>query len=264
MKKVGTRKVAVEHIPCVRAGSVASAMGLDAEKNERGTWMLTSRIRALGAGAGLILAAVALAPTKAGATTYTYTETINSTTATCGSGCFLLAVYSPFTGTTGPTLKAGDIVDLNVTFSTPFTVGAATGASAIFGAVLDTNYYNCAGVNLPACLPETSDLATSTETILGENAGGPTIVTGDNFSNPGFYVAFAYANGPDPGFTVTGFDATLNIVNSDPFPVTAVAIESELVSSPTPEPGTIVLTFSGLGLLFALRKRFRLGVGQAC
>jgi hypothetical protein len=112
-------------------------------------------------------------------------------------------------------------------------------------------------------LPETSDLATSTETILGENAGGPTIVTGNNFSNPGFYVAFAYASGPDPGFTVTGFDATLNIVNSDPSPIAAIAIESELVST-TPEPGTMVLTFSGLGLLFALRKRFRLGVGQSC
>jgi len=236
-------------------------------KNERGTSMLSSRIRALGAGAGLILAAVALAPTKAAAATYTYTETINPTTAfACASGdCYaILAAFAPFGSTAGPTLNAGDVVDINVTFSTPFSVGGATGASAIFGAVLDADYYDCAGVDLAACVPETSDLATSTETILGENAGGPAIVTGDNFSNPGFYVAFAYANGPDSGFTVTGFDATLDIANSDPSPIAAVAIESELVSTTVPEPGTIVLTFSGLGLLFALRKRFHLGLGQAC
>jgi hypothetical protein len=226
--------------------------------------MLTSKIRALGAGAGLILAAVAWAPTKAGATTYTYTDTINPTTAfTCaGGGCFaILQTYAPIFGSTGPTLHAGDIVDINVTFSTPFSVGAATGASAIYGAVLDANYYYCAGVPGGTCVtPETSDLATSTETIVGENTGGPTIVTGNNFSNPGFYVAFAYASGPDPGFSVTGFDATLDISNSDPSPIAAVAVESELVPAATPEPGTIGLTFSGLGLLFALRKRFRLGV----
>jgi hypothetical protein len=208
----------------------------------------------------LALLAVGGCAIPASASTYTYTQTVDPTTASCGSpgNCFIiLTVYSPFTNTVGPTLKAGDVVDINVTFSSPWTVAAATGQSAIFGAVLDENYYTCLGVGTGTCLPETSDLATSTETIVGENAGGPIVTTGNNYAQSGFYVAYANVIGPNPGFTLTGFDATLTLVNSDPSPLAVVAVEIQALNAP--EPGPIVLTLMGLGLLFSLRKHVLLG-----
>ena len=213
----------------------------------------------------LALLAMAGCALHASASTYTYTQTVDPTTAAvCGSpgNCFIiLSAYSPFSNTVGPTLEAGDVVNINVTFSSPWTVAAATGQSAVFGAVLDANYYTCLGVGTGTCQPETSDLATSTETIVGENAGGPTVTTGNNYAEPGFYVAYANVIGPNPGFTLTGFDATLTIVNSDPSPIAAVAVEIQAINAP--EPGPMLLTLSGLGLLFSLRKRFPLRTPRA-
>jgi len=207
-----------------------------------------------------LVAAFLLTPPLASATTYTYTDlTADPTTQICTSpgNCFVvIQAFAPLFGGPGPILVKGDVVNLNVTFTTPFTVDGATGQSAIFGALIDTNYFNCNGA--PVCsTPETLDSATSTETVIGENSGGPALTTGVNFTNPGFYSAVAFVNGPNGGFTVTGFDATFTIVNGDPFPLEAVAVESAAVDAPTvPEPATFSMLGLGFGLVgFSILRR---------
>ena len=213
--------------------------------------------RALGLSAVLV-ATLALTPTRAGATSYVYSATEDPTTATCVSGnCFIVTEFWGPSG--GPTLNAGDTVTLDVTFTSPFIVGGANEQSAIFGAVLDTNYFNCAQ-SLPSCGPLTSDSATSTETLAGYI--GPAINNGPNtFPAPGFYTAYSFVDGPNSGFSVTGFDATFNINNSDPSSIYAIAVESQLTN--VPEPGTLGMLLLGIALMFGMRKRFRSGAGQA-
>ncbi|HUL33390.1 MAG TPA: PEP-CTERM sorting domain-containing protein [Candidatus Eisenbacteria bacterium] len=179
---------------------------------------------------------------------------LDPTSGTCGTpgNCLFIIAFD-----TGITLNSGDVVNLDVTFTSPFSVPGATGQSAIYGAVLDTNYFNCAE-GLPSCAPLLSDSSVSTETLPGYS--GPSITTGNNFAEPGFYVAYSYVLGPNGGFSVTGFDATFAIQNSDPSPIEAVAVESQDIDAP--EPGTIALTFAGLGFLFVMRKRFLASAGQ--
>jgi hypothetical protein len=202
--------------------------------------------------------ALAFTPARAGANTYTYSATEDPTTASCVSGdCFIVTQFFGPSG--GPTLNAGDTVTLDVTFTSPFTVAGATEQSAIFGAVLDTNYFNCAQ-GLPSCGPLTSDSATSTETLPGYM--GPAINNGPNtFSAPGFYTAYSFVDGPNSGFSATGFDATFNINNSDPSSIYAIAVESQVTNAP--EPGTLGLVLLGVALMFAMRRRLRLGIGPA-
>lgn len=219
--------------------------------------MQSSLARSLAVITVVMLAGCMFLPSRVAASTYTYTNgALDPTSGTCGTpgNCFFIIAFDP-----GITLNAGDVVNLDVTFTSPFSVPGATGQSAIYGAVLDTNYFNCAE-GLTSCGPLLSDSSNSTETLVGYS--GPPITTGNNFAEPGFYVAYSYVLGPNGGFSVTGFDATFTIQNSDPSPIEAVAVESQVIN--TPEPGSIALTLVGLGFLFAARKGKGLlaGVGE--
>jgi len=210
--------------------------------------------RVLGIAAALLLAPSLFWPAPAAGNTYSYSNNaLDPTSGTCAGGdCFFIIAFDP-----GITLNAGDVVNLSVTFTSPFFVAGGTSQSAIYGAVLDTNYFNCAE-KLPSCQPLLSASATSTETLTGYS--GPPITTGNNFAEPGFYLAYAFVNGPNPGFSVTGFSATFTINNSDPSPIEAVAVESQVINAP--EPGTMGLTLFGLALLFAARKYLPVQPGQ--
>ncbi len=209
--------------------------------------MRTSGIRALILGAVLLLATVALLPSPASATIYNFNEVYNVTGQTCSAGDCFFAWVPPST----LFLHAGDVVNLDVTFSTPtYTVGGATGSNALYAALLDTNYFNSA-VGTPS-----TDSATSTETLPGYTGPAGINTSARTFPESDFYLAYASLAGPNSGFSVTGFNAVFDINNTDPNQIEFFAVETQLINTPTvPEPSTVGLTILALGFLFAMRKR---------
>jgi hypothetical protein len=200
-------------------------------------------LKSILSGIALSVLMVVTAPGRASATTYTITETdVNPTPEGCNAAagtCFIS--FAP-TGLTR--LNAGDVVDFDVVFSSPFVVPAATKYNGVFAAILDDAYFNLPGST------SVTDSATSTESVTNLDIGGydgPYNFSSGTDTFTDGYIAYAYVPGPNAGFSITGFDAAMDINNTDPNGIYSIAIEYQAVGAPTvPEPSSSSLF--GLGL----------------
>jgi hypothetical protein len=178
---------------------------------------------------------IVMAAGRVSAQTYTITETnVNPTPQGCNAAAGTCWISFAATGLT--TLKAGDVVDFDVTFSSPFVVPAATQYNGVFAAILDNAYFGVPGST------SVSDSATSTESVTNLHIGsynGPfTFPSSTNTFTDG-YIAYGYVPGPNAGFSITGFDSSTTINNSDPNPVFSIAIEYQTVGAvQVPEPAS--------------------------
>jgi PEP-CTERM motif len=231
--------------------------------------MRTLMSKVLVMGAAIVLAAMVFMPSRAGATgaTYNFTGVADLSSLSCGTvvtggvtqtNCFYAWDLNFSPPPLGPvlTLNAGDVVNVDITFSNPttVTVPGSNFQSSLFAVLLDGNYANCQST------PSTCQPNTSTSTVTLTDYSGPSgLVTGPaTYTNNDFYLAPAILNGVNSGFTATGFAATFDIDSSDPYTIPFIAIDTQTLdtaNTTAPEPGTIGLMLVGMGFLFVMRKR---------
>jgi hypothetical protein len=188
-------------------------------------------------------------------TTYTITETnVNPTPQACNAAAGTCWITFAPTGLTK--LKAGDVVDFDVTFRSPFVVGGATQYNGVFAAILDSAYFGVAGSTT------VSDSATSTEAVTNLHIGsynGPFTFSSTTSTFTDGYIAYAYVPGPNAGFSITGFDASITIDNSDPNLIDGLGIEYQRVGAVgVPEPASLslfALALAGIARMRIARRR---------
>jgi hypothetical protein len=140
------------------------------------------------------VASLAFTSGRAHATTYTFDESASPSEEVCstsssGSGC-----YTVFIPPSGLVLKAGDVVNFDVTFTAgSYSVPPTTKLNDVYVALLDDVYFGGPGT-------AQMDSATSTVTLSGYN-GPSTFDINNSDPNPIEYFAFEnpVLNVPEPG-----------------------------------------------------------------
>ena len=204
------------------------------------------KMRDLAAGAALAMGLTMVSPTGASATTYVFNETVSPSDLVCLPITAKTQCAESLPVATPIAAAVGAVYDIDVTFSSPLTVPGSNSQNLVFSDVFDSATPTGGGPG--------ADDATSTLNMIGYSGPIAPILVGATLDNFAEYLAiggFVGGNGP---FSLTGFNSSIRIDNTDTNLLTGINFGFVSV----PEPATwamLLLGFFGLGVVLRTRRR---------
>lgn len=185
---------------------------------------------------------ITLVASNATATVYTYDLAVDNAAATCGvSGD--VRYCENFYAVTPASDNVGDQYKFNITFDQrEYVPGSATNSSLFVGFYDSMASYN-------AVHHDASESQTSS--VVGY-LGPPGLITSFSYAYDGYYGVVGFFTSPNPGFSVTGLNSTVDVLTQDPFPLGGLVVAWQAT---IPEPATWAMMLTGLALVGATLRR---------
>jgi len=169
--------------------------------------------------------------------------------------CYVFGAFhgcdSIFAGLVPGSANAGDEYDYHVTFDSPVHVSGSSIENFVFVEVYDTKTNNFTPSSGPFAF-------TTTLNMIGYvGPSGPLVGPATVTNEDQFFAVGGFFGVPNAGFSLTGFDAKIQVLTTDPNALLGTLIGADSIppAPAVPEPITLSLFGAGLAGAFAIRRR---------